>query len=48
LESLKDYSVGIGANIDFSPEDHQALEKIYFTRIQDGRFILFTDWSEIR
>ncbi len=40
LESIKSYSVGIGAEINFDKDDHQGMERIYLTRIKDGNFRL--------
>ena len=47
LESLERYFVGIGAEVNFSPTDHQALDQVYFTRIKDGRLVLVPGWSGI-
>lgn len=43
IESLKKYFVGIGAEVNFGPDDHQGLDQVYFTRIKDGRLVLETD-----
>ena len=40
LESIRDYSAGIGAAVTFSENDHQGLDKVYLTSIEDGEFIL--------
>jgi len=40
LESLRDYSIGIGAPVAFSEDDHEGLDKIYITRISNGAFVL--------
>jgi len=48
IESIKNYDLGIANVLSFSPEDHQGLEKVYFTRIQNGTFIMISDWKAIR
>ncbi len=41
IESLKDYTVGIGVPVNYGPGDHQAFDKVYFSRLNNGRFLLF-------
>jgi len=48
LESIHNYSIGIANPLSFSSNDHQGLERVYFTRIQDGELALVTDWEKIR
>ena len=45
LESLRDLDLGIGARLTFSPERHQGLDSVYFTRVEDDRWVPITDWS---
>jgi ABC-type branched-subunit amino acid transport system substrate-binding protein len=40
LESIRDYDLGIANPLSFSPYDHQGLERVYFTKIRNGRFVL--------
>ena len=40
LESLNNYDVGIGANVSFSPTNHQGLDKVYLTNYSKGSFVL--------
>ena len=39
LESIRDYSAGIGAAATFGENDHQGLDKVYLTAIEDGNFV---------
>ncbi len=39
LESIRDYSAGIGAAVTFSENDHQGLDRVYLTSIEDGEFV---------
>jgi len=48
IESIRDYSAGIANTISFSPERHQALERVYFNKLEKGKFALITDWGKIR
>ncbi len=48
IDSIQDYSLGIANTLTFSPDDHQGLERVYFTRIKDGQFDLIVDWERIR
>lgn len=40
LESLKDYSVGINVSAAFGVNDHQGLDRTYFTGAKDGKFFI--------
>ncbi len=48
IESINNYSVGIANTISFGSNLHQGLERVYFTVLEDGRFILITDWDKIK
>ena len=45
LESLRGLDVGIGAPITFTPERHQGLDSVYFTRVEADRWVPVADWS---
>ena len=40
IETIQNFSLGIGNPVTFGPEDHQGLDKVYFTRIHDGELAL--------
>ena len=48
LESIHNYSLGIANPLSFNSNDHQGLERVYFTRIQDGELVMISDWEKIR
>jgi ABC-type branched-subunit amino acid transport system substrate-binding protein len=48
LESIRDLSLGLDLNIAFSASDHQGLDRVYFTRLENGQFTLIKDWAEIK
>lgn len=45
LESLHGFDLGIGAGLSFSAEDHQGLSQVYFTTVENGRWVPLKDWA---
>lgn len=43
LESIRNFDLGIANTLSFSHSDHQGFDKVYFTRIQNGRFVLIPE-----
>jgi len=43
IETITNYDLGIANKLSFSPEDHQGLDRVYFTKIQGNRFILLNN-----
>ena len=43
LESLKGLDLGIGTTLTFTPERHQGLDAVYFTRVDGDRWVPTTD-----
>ncbi len=41
IESLSNYSVGIGNPATYGPDDHQAFDRVYLSRLNNSRFLLF-------
>jgi ABC-type branched-subunit amino acid transport system substrate-binding protein len=48
IESIRDFSLGMDITISFSPTDHQGLDRVYFTRLENGQFALVRDWADLR
>jgi len=44
LESMRNVDLGIGAPLTFTPERHQGLDNVYFTRVENGRWVPVQDW----
>ena len=44
LESMKNVDLGVGAPLTFGPDRHQGLGSVYFTRVENGRWVPLTDW----
>ncbi|HET7876913.1 MAG TPA: ABC transporter substrate-binding protein [Methylomirabilota bacterium] len=45
LESLRTLDLGIGAPLTFTPERHQGLDSVYFTRVEGERWVPISDWT---
>ena len=43
-EALKDFDLGIGETISFGPDDHQGMERIFYSTVAQGRFVTVPDW----
>jgi hypothetical protein len=39
IESIQDLDLGIDNPLSFSATDHQGLERVYFTHLQNGKFV---------
>ncbi len=48
IESIHKFAIGIANTLSFSPTDHQGLEHVYFTQVKNGRFILLTNWDQLK
>lgn len=48
ITSMTNFSLGGDVGLTFGPQDHQGMDKVYFTRLQDGRFTLLDDWKQLR
>lgn len=44
--SMQDYDIGIGEPVSFSPDRRQGLLGVYYTVVDDGRFVPLTNWQE--
>jgi ABC-type branched-subunit amino acid transport system substrate-binding protein len=47
IASMTNFSLGGDVSLAFGPDDHQGMDKVYFTRLHDGRFLLLENWSEL-
>jgi ABC-type branched-subunit amino acid transport system substrate-binding protein len=47
-ESLRHIDLGIGRPGSFGPGKHQALDAVYYTVVDKGRFVLLDDWKRWR
>lgn len=45
IEHINNLDLGINSPISFEKNNHQGLNKIYYTMIKNGKYIPFTDWE---
>jgi ABC-type branched-subunit amino acid transport system substrate-binding protein len=45
VESIRDLDLGMGAPVVFGPERHQGLDQVYYTTLEEGRFVPVSDWK---
>jgi len=43
IEDMHEFDIGIGEEVNFSRTDHQGFDKVYFTKIEDGKIIYLQD-----
>lgn len=49
IESINGYPLGYDITISFSPTDHQGMDRVYFTRLENGKFMLINEgWTSIK
>jgi hypothetical protein len=45
VEAIRDFDLGIGVTASFGANRHQGLDEVYFTVVEDGRFVRLGDWK---
>ncbi|WP_027721508.1 ABC transporter substrate-binding protein [Maridesulfovibrio zosterae] len=48
IESLNKFEIAPGITVSYGVNDHQGMEKVYFTRLHDRRFELIRNWAELK
>jgi hypothetical protein len=48
VEALDRVDLGINAPVSFGPKKHQGLDRVYYTVVDEGRFVPLTDWERWR
>ena len=43
--SVKDFDLGIGEQVSFGPDRRQGLQRVYYTVVEDDRFVTLDDWG---
>lgn len=43
--SVRDFDLGIGEKVSFGPDRRQGLQTVYYTVVQNGRFVTLDDWE---
>jgi branched-chain amino acid transport system substrate-binding protein len=48
IDSIHQFSLGIANPLDYSPNNHQGMQRVYFTQVRDGKFVLLTNWEPVK
>ncbi len=48
VEAIKDFDLGIDDRVSFGPHTNQGLNKVYFTTVEEGRFVPIASWERWR
>ena len=48
MEGITSLDIGILAPVSFGPRKHQGLDKVYYTTVENGRFVPLKDWERWR
>ena len=43
--SVRDFDLGIGEQVSFGPDRRQGLQRVYYTVVNEGRFVTLNDWE---
>ena len=43
--SVKDFDLGVGEQVSFGPDRRQGLQTVYYTVVEEGRFVPLEDWQ---
>ena len=43
--TVRDFDLGVGEQVSFGPERRQGLQRVYYTVVQNGRFVTLQDWQ---
>ena len=46
VESIDRFDLGIDVPVSFGPKNHQGSQRVYFTTVEDGRFVQMEDWKK--
>ena len=44
--TIRDFDIGIGEMVSFGPERRQGLQGVYYTVVDQGRFVTLDDWGK--
>ncbi|MBE0479257.1 ABC transporter substrate-binding protein, partial [Candidatus Aerophobetes bacterium] len=46
IEGIKNLDIGVGENINYGRFDHQGLDRVYYSIIENGKDVALTDWIQ--
>ncbi len=44
--SIRDFDLGIGEQVSFGPDRRQGLQRVYYTVVENGRFVTLDNWED--
>ena len=44
--SVRDFDLGIGEQVSFGPDRRQGLQRVYYTVVENGRFVTLDNWED--
>ncbi len=44
--SIQDFDLGIGEQVSFGPDRRQGLQRVYYTVVENGRFVTLDNWED--
>ena len=44
--TVRDVDLGLGELVSFGPERRQGLQRVYYTVVDNDRFVTLDDWQE--
>ncbi|NEQ66459.1 MAG: ABC transporter substrate-binding protein [Symploca sp. SIO1B1] len=47
VEQIQNLDLGINAPVSFNSQKHQGLNQVYYTTVNNGKFVPLTDWSKL-
>ena len=48
IETIKAGQMGTGLGINYGPDDHVGIDKVYITRIKAGKYVEVGNWSDFK
>jgi ABC-type branched-subunit amino acid transport system substrate-binding protein len=46
VENVRNLDLGVGSLISFGPDKHQGLDRVYFTTLEDNKFVPLASWEK--
>jgi branched-chain amino acid transport system substrate-binding protein len=46
VENIRNLDLGVGSPISFGPDKHQGLDRVYYTTLEDNKFVPLASWEK--
>ena len=46
VENVRNLNLGVGSLISFGPDKHQGLDRVYYTTLEDNKFVPLASWEK--